>query len=173
MGFRLFLLFVVVPMIELALLVRIGEVIGFWNTVLIIVATGLIGSALARREGLSVWRRFNERLATGGLPGKELVDGLIILVSGALLLTPGVLTDVVGLLGLLPPTRALIRRVLQQRFARRIEEGRASVRFGVFGGQPGFGPGPQARPPSGSPEKPPAAGRQDISDVVESYRREP
>lgn len=109
---RLFLLFVVVPAIELMLLIEIGGIIGTLPTFGIIVATGLAGSALARSQGLSVWRRFQTRLSEGRMPGDELIDGLIILVSGALLLTPGVLTDVVGLAGLVPFTRRLIRKPL-------------------------------------------------------------
>jgi len=109
MGLRLLLLFVVVPLVELTLLVRLGEAIGLANTILIIVLTGVVGTALARRQGMGVWRRFNERVAQGQMPGNEIMDGLIILVCGALLMTPGVLTDVVGLLGLIPVTRNLAR----------------------------------------------------------------
>ena len=90
---RLFLLFVVVPAVELMLLIEIGQIIGTLPTFGLIVATGLAGSALARTQGLSVWKKFQARLSEGRMPGDELIDGLIILVSGALLLTPGVLTD--------------------------------------------------------------------------------
>ncbi len=119
---RLLLLFVVVPAVELALLIEIGSVIGTANTFAIIVATGIAGSWLARTQGLSVWRRFQERLASGAMPGNELVDGLIVLISGALLLTPGVLTDVVGLLGLIPPSRHVIRNVVVHQLKDRIHD---------------------------------------------------
>jgi len=119
---RLFLLFVVVPAVELALLIEIGGLIGTANTFAIIVATGLVGSYLARSQGLAVWRRFQERLASGDMPGNELVDGLIVLVSGALLLTPGVLTDAIGLLGLAPPSRHLLRNVIVHRLKDRIHD---------------------------------------------------
>lgn len=119
---RLFLLFVIVPAVELALLIEIGGVIGTANTFAIIVATGLAGSWLARTQGLSVWRRFQDRLASGAMPGNELVDGLIVLISGALLLTPGVLTDVVGLLGLIPPSRHVIRNVVVHQLKDRIHD---------------------------------------------------
>ncbi|MFQ5569032.1 MAG: FxsA family protein [Rhodothermales bacterium] len=112
---RLIALFLLVPVIELALLVQVDKLIGFWPTLGLIIITGLLGSFLARREGLSVWKRFNQRLATGGLPGKELLDGVIILMAGALLITPGVLTDVVGFLGLIPVTRAAIRKIVVKR----------------------------------------------------------
>ncbi len=106
----LFILFVVVPAFELYLLIQIGQVIGALETFGIILGTGLIGSWMAKTQGLSVWRNLNQRLSTGQIPGKELLDGVIILVSGAFLLTPGVLTDIVGLLGLLPVTRAIVRK---------------------------------------------------------------
>lgn len=117
---RLLLLFTLVPIVDLALLVWIGRHVGFWPTVGLIVATALLGSFLARREGLSALARFRARLASGAMPGSELTDGLIILVAGVLLLTPGVLTDVAGLLGLFPPTRALIKRALTKRFQHRV-----------------------------------------------------
>ncbi len=124
---RLLALFLIVPIAELALLIWIGGRVGFWPTVGLIVLTALIGSWLARREGWSVFNRFQSKLASGGLPGRELTDGLIILVSAALLLTPGILTDAVGFLGLIPPTRAWIRKRLQTRFQNAVEGRNASV----------------------------------------------
>ena len=120
---RLLALFILLPAVELALLVQVDRLIGFWPTIGLILATGLIGSLLARREGLSVWRRLNQRLGEGTLPGHELIDGVIILLAGALLITPGVLTDVVGFMGLLPPTRALIRKFAQRRIKRAVQRG--------------------------------------------------
>ncbi|WP_022836562.1 FxsA family protein [Salisaeta longa] len=137
---RLLFLFLTVPAVELALLLQIGQRIGFWPTVGIIVVTGVVGSYLAKREGLAAWKRLNDKLGRGGLPGRELMDGVIILMAGALLLTPGVLTDVVGLLGLLPPSRALIRRYVLKRIERKMQHstGTASIQWGFFGG-PGGG----------------------------------
>ena len=126
---RLFALFILLPAFELALLVQVDKLIGFWPTIGLILATGLIGSFLARREGLSAWRRLNEQMARGGLPGKELIDGVIILLSGALLVTPGVLTDVVGFLGLIPLSRALIRKYVMARFGKAVKRGSISVGF--------------------------------------------
>lgn len=128
---RLLLLFLVTPVVELALLIRLGDWIGFWPTVAIILITGLAGTYLAKREGLAVWRRLNERLQEGGIPGKELLDGVIILIAGALLITPGVLTDVVGFAGLLPPTRYLLRGYLSRRIQNAAQRG--SVRLSFFG----------------------------------------
>lgn len=144
---RLILLFLLTPAVELALLIQVDQVIGFWPTVGLIIVTGLLGSHLARREGLSTWQRLNTRLQAGDLPGTELADGIIILVSGALLITPGILTDVFGFVGLLPFTRAGLRRFVMGWFQRKMEQGTMQVQFGVFGG-PG-GPGAPSNPSSG------------------------
>jgi UPF0716 protein FxsA len=131
---RLLLLFLLTPAIELGLLIQVDRLIGFGPTIGLIIATGIAGSYLARREGVNTWKQLNQRLNAGDLPGKELMDGVIILIAGALLVTPGVLTDVVGFLGLLPPTRALIRKVLMRRFRSKMREGSMQVQFGIFGG---------------------------------------
>lgn len=131
---RLILLFLLTPAVELGLLIQVDQLIGFWPTIGLIIATGIVGSYLARREGLSTWKRLNQRLQAGELPGTELANGVIILVAGALLVTPGVLTDVIGFLGLIPPTRALIRRFLIRRFQGKIQQGSMQVQFGMFGG---------------------------------------
>lgn len=139
---RLLLLFVVVPIIELSLLVRLGEYIGFWPTVGIIFLTGTAGSFFARREGFSVWKRLNDRLASGQLPGQEIMDGVLILLAGALLITPGVLTDIVGFLALLPPSRRLIGTYVQKRLRQSMQNGNIRVGFG------GFGPSPNTQRPN-------------------------
>jgi UPF0716 protein FxsA len=164
---RLLALFLVVPIVELVLLVWLGGQIGFWPTAGLIALTALAGTWLAQREGLSVWQRFQARVASGGMPGRELTDGLIILVSGAFLLTPGVLTDVVGLLGLLPPTRALIRRELTRRAQRGIANG--SVRMFSFGPA---GAAPFGQSPAGQPPPPDAAGPRADEDVVDVHFEE-
>jgi len=143
---RLLMLFLLTPAVELGLLIQVDRLIGFWPTIGLIVATGIAGSFLARREGLNTWRQLNQRLGAGDLPGKELIDGVIILMAGALLVTPGVLTDVIGFLGLLPPTRALIRRLVMRRFRRKMEEGSLQVQLGFFGGA---APGPGGSSPGG------------------------
>jgi UPF0716 protein FxsA len=159
---RLLLLFLMTPAVELGLLIQVNSLIGFGPTIGLIIATGVAGSYLARREGVHTWQRLNERLNTGDLPGKELVDGVIILVAGALLVTPGVLTDVVGFLGLLPPTRALIRKVLMRRFKSKMEQGSMQVQFGIFGGAT---PGPNGTEPDGQS---PSAHREE--DFNESWQ---
>lgn len=144
---RLVLLFLLTPAIELGLLIQVDRLIGFWPTIGLIIATGIVGSYLARREGLTTWKRLNQRLQAGELPGTELADGVIILVAGALLVTPGVLTDVIGFLGLIPFTRAFIRRVLMRRLQRKMQQGSLQVQFGVFGGAH-TSPPPSSDPPS-------------------------
>jgi len=115
---RLALLFVGLPLLELFILVRMGEWIGFLPTVGLVVFTGIAGAALARLEGLRTLWSIRGELARGRLPGSALLDGAAILVGGALLLTPGILTDLLGLAFLLPPTR----RVLLGRIRRSLEE---------------------------------------------------
>ena len=133
--FRLVLLFVVVPVVEFTLLIKLGKLVGLWPTLLLVVFTGVVGSALARHQGLSTWRRFNQRLASGAMPGQELVDGIIILLAGALLITPGILTDVVGICGLVPITRRVFRRYIVSRLNANMSRHGARVTF--FGTDPG------------------------------------
>jgi len=137
---RLIVLFLLTPAVELALLIQVDRLIGFWATIALIIVTGIVGSHLARREGLSTWQRLNDRLRRGDLPGAELADGVIILVAGALLITPGILTDVIGFSGLIPFTRRRIRRVVMRWFQRKVEQGAMEVQFGVFGGPGADGP---------------------------------
>jgi len=132
MFFRILALFVLVPALELYLLIRLGTVIGAAETFGLILLTGLVGSYMTKSQGLSVWRRFQQKIGSGGVPGNEIVDGVIILLSGALLITPGVLTDFVGLMGLIPATRAFIRKYVYARFLPSLNM--ATFRFGTTSG---------------------------------------
>ena len=142
---RLALLFVLVPVLELLLLIRMGEWVGLWPTLGLVVRTGAAGASLARAEGVRVLFQFQKELALGRLPGQALLDGISVLVGGAFLLTPGVLTDVVGFTLLLPPTRRWIQRRVKARLERKIKDGSIRVMTmgpGIFGGTVGgFGPG--------------------------------
>jgi UPF0716 protein FxsA len=109
------LLFLIVPLAELYLILKVGDAIGIGWTILLLVADSLLGSWLLRSQGRVVWRRFNEILAQGRVPHREVVDGVLVIFGGAFLITPGFLTDIVGLLLLLPPTRAIARRMLVRR----------------------------------------------------------
>jgi UPF0716 protein FxsA len=116
----LLVLFIVVPIVEIYAIIQVGQAIGAWWTVAILIADSILGSMLMRSQGRAAWRRFNQALAAGRPPAREVLDGALIIFGGALLLTPGFVTDVVGLLFLLPPTRAVVRRLLVRRFAARM-----------------------------------------------------
>jgi UPF0716 protein FxsA len=154
----LIVLFIAVPIIELAVIIQVGQLIGLWPTLAILVADSILGSVLMRSQGRAAWRGFNAALASGRPPAREVLDGVLVIFGGALLLTPGFATDIFGLLLLFPPTRAVARRLLVRRFAGRMV---ASATAGVFGrGRPPRGPGgraaragttSRARPPRSTP----------------------
>jgi UPF0716 protein FxsA len=124
---RLALLFIIIPAVELVLLVQLGARIGGLATFAIIVATGIAGAALAKRQGADVIRRVQSDLSQGRLPAQSLVDGALVLVAGVLLITPGILTDITGFLLLLPPVRAAIRRVVWGRIQKAVDQRRIHV----------------------------------------------
>jgi UPF0716 protein FxsA len=115
----LLILFIVVPIVELWLIIEIGGLIGVVPTIALLLADALLGSLLLRHQGRGAWRRFNQALAERRFPAREVADGLMIAVGGTLLLTPGFITDVFGLFLLIPPTRAIARRLLRGLVARR------------------------------------------------------
>jgi UPF0716 protein FxsA len=114
---------VLMPIAELWLIIQIAQVIGGWETLALLVIEALLGGWLMKRQGRSVIRRIDERLRAHDLPTKELADGFLIMVAGVLMLTPGFITDVVGFLLLLPPTRAIARAALLRRFTAKMGEG--------------------------------------------------
>lgn len=136
----LVVLFIVVPIAELYVIIQVGEAIGVWPTLLLLLLDALLGSLLLRHQGRGAWRRFNEALAQRRFPGREVADGLLIVIGGTLLLAPGFITDIFGLLLLIPPTRAIARAVLK-----RFTVGRFTV-VGMPGGGGPFGPGGPAGP---------------------------
>ena len=115
---KLLLLFILVPLAELYLLIEIGKLIGTLATLTIIVCTGILGAFLARRQGIGVLHRIRIEIANGRLPAAQLADGVIILLAGAVLITPGVLTDVFGFLCLIPASRKIIKNMLWRRLER-------------------------------------------------------
>lgn len=123
---RLLALFVLLPLAELALLIQIGQWIGLGWTLALVVATGFLGAALARRQGLRAWVAIQTELRAGRMPARELMDGLLILIGGIVLLTPGILTDLAGFALLVPATRAAVKRSLRRRFERAVERGDTS-----------------------------------------------
>ncbi len=138
--------FIIVPIIEIWLIVQVDAAIGGWETIGLLVLDSVIGAWLVRREGFSILARVQTGLGRGELPTNELIDGMLVLFAGALMLTPGFLTDGLGFLLLLPPTRAIVRTFLKARFAGRVSVGGGAygVPFGgptsgPFGGAGGFG----------------------------------
>ncbi len=124
---RLFLLFIALPAVELALLIEIGRRIGTLETIGLIVVTGVVGAAMARSQGLRVLSRVREEMSAGQMPADSLLDGVMILVASALLVTPGVLTDGFGFLCLIPRFRGLVKRGVVRWIRRAVEDGRMQV----------------------------------------------
>jgi UPF0716 protein FxsA len=108
-------IFVVVPLAELYVIYQVGDAIGILPTLAILVADSLLGSWLLKSQGRTVWRRFNETMRAGRIPHREVVDGVLVIFGGAFLITPGFLTDIVGVLLLLPPTRGMFRGLVTRR----------------------------------------------------------
>ena len=117
------LLFLLVPVAELYVIYKVGDAIGIGWTFLLLAADSLLGSLLLKSQGRAVWRRFNDHLAQGRMPHREVIDGVLVIFGGAFLITPGFLTDIIGLALLLPPTRAIFRRFLVRRLGRRVMVG--------------------------------------------------
>lgn len=115
----LVVLFIVVPIAELFVIIKVGEAIGVWPTLALLLADALLGSLLLRHQGRGAWQRFNAAIAERRFPGREVADGVMIVIGGTLLLTPGFITDVFGLVFLIPPTRAIVRRLGRAYFTRR------------------------------------------------------
>jgi UPF0716 protein FxsA len=123
------LLFLLVPIAELYVIYQVGDAIGVLWTFLLLAADSLLGSLLLKSQGRVVWRRFNDNLSQGRMPHREVIDGVLVIFGGAFLITPGFLTDIVGLILLVPPTRAIVRRFLVRRLGRRVM---------VAGGRPDY-----------------------------------
>jgi UPF0716 protein FxsA len=112
LGWLLFIAFIVVPIIEIYVLIQVGQVIGAWWTVLLLIADSVVGAWLVKREGVRAWRALRATLESGRTPGRELADGALILIGGTLMLTPGFVTDALGIVLILPFTRPVFRRLL-------------------------------------------------------------
>jgi len=137
----LVLLFVVVPIAELYVIIQVGEAIGVLPTIALLIVDSVLGSILMRSQGRAAWRRFNAAVAEGRMPHREVLDGVLVIFGGALLLTPGFLSDILGIVLLLPPTRALLRGVVGRRILPRI----VVSGLGSFGGT-GRADGTRRRP---------------------------
>lgn len=160
----IFALFILMPIIEIAVLIKIGGVLGLLPTLLIIILTAILGTFMLRQQGLATLERARNRLASGQLPAEQLMEGVLLLIGGILLLTPGFVTDAFGFFCLIPPTR--------QWLARRIAS-RSIVGFQAHAQQPGVHPGQQQSRSSDSRSTPGSAPRSNQGDVIEgSFRRD-
>jgi UPF0716 protein FxsA len=129
MVFRLFLLFTIIPVLELYLIIKAGGIIGALNTVLIILVTAIIGASLTKSQGLMVLSQIQQALNEGRLPANELLHGLIILLGGVALLTPGFITDFIGLSMLIPHIRDFYIKIAGKIIKNRVETGKWDIRF--------------------------------------------
>ena len=131
----LIVLFIVVPIVELAVIIQVGQAIGVLPTIALLIIDSILGAVLMRSQGRVAWRNFNLALGEGRPPAREVLDGVLVIFGGALLLTPGFTTDILGILLLVPPTRAVIRRIVVRRFLPRVVVSSASrftgPRFGA------------------------------------------
>lgn len=150
----LVLAFIVVPLVELYVIIQVGSAIGVLPTIALLLADSILGSLLMRSQGRAAWRNFQAATTAGRMPAREVLDGGLVIFGGALLLTPGFVTDVFGLALLLPPSRAVVRRLLVGAVARRMTAG-------IAGSAATFGPG---RRPHGGPG--------DFGDTVEGTAHE-
>lgn len=126
----MFIIFVLIPVVELSVLIRVGEVLGSWNTVALVILTAVVGVSLVRSQGLSTLMSVQKKLAAGEAPGQEIVEGMMLAMAGILLLIPGFVTDLIGLILLTPITRAPLARYFYQRMQLKVVAG-AQFRAGA------------------------------------------
>jgi UPF0716 protein FxsA len=153
----LVVIFIVLPIAELYVIIQVGQAIGAVPTIAILILDSLIGAWLWRHQGRAAWRRFNDALQEGRVPAREVLDGTLVIFGGTLLITPGFISDVVGILLLLPPTRAVVRRMLVGIFSRRFVVARV--------GGAAAGAASRAARSRRRPGKPDASGATDDYDV--------
>ena len=153
--FLLVLIFIIVPLAELYVIIQVGQAIGLIPTLVLLLLDALLGSMLLRHQGRAAWIQFNRALAENRLPHKEVYDGILVILGGALLLTPGFITDIFGLILLIPPTRAIVRGITSRIVRRRVAMGATIWTVGRGQRPPGqrppaSGPGPAGPPPRGT-----------------------
>ncbi len=139
-------LFLVVPFLELYVILEVvGPALGAPLTILLLAADSVIGALLFKSQGRSVWRRFNTALSEGRVPHREVIDGVLVIFGGAFLITPGFLSDIVGALLLVPPTRSLVRRFLVRRLGRRLVVSAPGQSYDVEGSAREYDDAPRRR----------------------------
>jgi UPF0716 protein FxsA len=156
----LFLVLVAVPLLEIALLIKVGQSFGFWPTLGLVIGTALLGTILLRQQGFAVWNRIVTDLQAGRPPVDHVADGFLILLAGAFLVSPGIITDTLGVLLLIPPVRALVRRFLASRI---------TASGGIFTSEVIVDAPPRA---PGSSSHPPRSGSRGSGPVIDGdYER--
>lgn len=148
MAWLIGLALLVVPIVEIFVIIQVGQVIGGWPTVALLIAESALGAWLVKREGRRAWNALQTSLQTGKLPGRELTDGALVLIGGTLLLTPGFVTDIFGFFFVLPFTRPLARRAMSSFFTRRFNTQLGTAGLGGFIPGPGGGATPPRQPAS-------------------------
>jgi UPF0716 protein FxsA len=169
MGLIVFLLFVTVPIVEIGIFISVGERFGLWPTIAAVIATAVVGTALLRHQGLQTLARAHKAMNENRPPVAEVFEGACLVIAGALLLTPGFLTDAVGFALMLPPVRASIVGFVVRRVAVRVQTMHAS---GYAAAGPGPGPGPRPGPQSG-PRPGPRGGGPVIDGEFEEVDQDP
>lgn len=167
----LLLALIVVPIVELYVIIQVGQAIGVLWTIALLLGDSLLGGWLMRAQGRRAWMRFTAAMSEGRVPAKETVDGALVIFGGAFLMTPGFISDLFGFALLAPPTRVLFRRALMRRFS----AGLGFVRMGPFGGGGPFSGGPFGGVPggpAGGPRRPPHADADVEGTAVEVDPRE-
>ncbi len=130
MFIRLLLLFTLIPLFELYILIKIGSYFGIFTTILIVIGTGVLGAYLTKQQGFLVWLRIRNEMGQGRFPANELLDGLLLLIAGVVLLTPGLLTDIMGFILLFPVSQHAIREWMKKKLSDMMQNGQ--VRFSGF-----------------------------------------
>ncbi|MDP6396800.1 MAG: FxsA family protein [Candidatus Marinimicrobia bacterium] len=123
---KLLFIFIGIPLLELMILIELGREIGFWPTIFLVIVTGVLGASLARSQGMWIWLEIQHELSQGNMPADKLVDGLLILIGGIVLLTPGLLTDIFGFMLLIPVTRNLFKSAIRKKFRDMADSGRTN-----------------------------------------------
>lgn len=126
---KLFLLFAIMPIVEIALLINVGEMIGGWNTVGIVIFTAFVGAYLVRKEGLSTLTTAQQKMQGGAMPGQEMAEGFLLVIAGVLLVTPGFVTDAVGFMLSMPITRPLIAKAMLKQLTVKVVAGQQQAQF--------------------------------------------
>ncbi|MGI8462104.1 MAG: FxsA family protein [Solirubrobacterales bacterium] len=170
----LLLAFIVVPLVELFVIIEVGQAIGVIPTIMLLFLSAILGAVLLRSQGRAVWRRFNEALNERRVPHREVLDGVLVIFGGALLLTPGFVTDIVGILLLAPPSRAGIRSFMSKLLLGRVAlGGRAAYwGYGRVRGRRSDGASDEAPKPGPTPRPAPADRSFDVEGTAQEVRGE-